>query len=176
MPSEPDSNNYFKIFDLDENYLIDNQKLEDKYQELLNRYHPDKFANDNQVNQKRAVVLGANINAAYQVLKDPVARANYIIENWGYKKVLEDRYISPEIINQQIIWREKIINCENQKKLDEYLLTIEENIEIIEKKIAEDFTQLRSIDVSPKKIAEKIKHLQLWQKLYQQALDHEIAN
>ncbi|RZC32312.1 DnaJ domain containing protein, partial [Asbolus verrucosus] len=45
IQSPQDTNNYFKIFELDEEFGIDPKQLTQKYRKLQSQLHPDKFTN-----------------------------------------------------------------------------------------------------------------------------------
>lgn len=166
--------NYFNIFNIPESFAINLALLESKYQELLQKYHPDKFSSADEKLQRQSLIISADINSAYQILKNSVTRANYLLQIWGYAKVLEDRYIAPEFVELQIIWREKIGECNDYIQLEEYIEEINKNICALEEQLTEQINLLRSIDVPPNQIAHSIKQLQLWQKLLELANEREI--
>lgn len=71
--------NYFKLFNLSEDYFIDISDLTDTYQEKQRLYHPDRFASASDSDRLKALQMATEINAAYQTLKDPIKRAAYIL-------------------------------------------------------------------------------------------------
>ncbi|MBQ4875537.1 MAG: Fe-S protein assembly co-chaperone HscB [Rickettsiaceae bacterium H1] len=73
------NNNYFDYFGLEVNFDIDTDELDDKYLELQSRNHPDSFSN-NDVRKKKDVRNNSIlINEAYQVLRSPLKRAEYLL-------------------------------------------------------------------------------------------------
>lgn len=70
---------YFQIFGLDVNFTIDVTHLSEIYQTLQKTVHPDKFAHASQQEQLIAVKKSTLINDAYQTLKSPLKRAEYIL-------------------------------------------------------------------------------------------------
>ena len=69
--TELEKQNYFEIFSLPVQFVIDLEDLEDAYLEMQQKYHPDYNL---QINQD----YSALINQAYKILKDPLGRANYL--------------------------------------------------------------------------------------------------
>ncbi len=54
--------------------------ISDAYHKKTKEYHPDKFVNSDAEGKKKASEYFADINAAYEILSDPVERAKYNIE------------------------------------------------------------------------------------------------
>lgn len=70
---------YFTLFGLTFSYSINLEQLTYRYQELQRRYHPDRFANQSESDKVSALQQAATINAAYQALKHPLKRAEYML-------------------------------------------------------------------------------------------------
>lgn len=67
---------YFELFGLKREFALDEAALRQKYFALQRDHHPDRASPD----QKLAMLQkSADINQAYQVLKDPVLRAEYLL-------------------------------------------------------------------------------------------------
>lgn len=71
--------NYFQLFAIDVSFDIDVNHLSQSYQALQKTVHPDKFAHASSQEQLLAVQKSAEINDAYQTLKQPLKRAEYIL-------------------------------------------------------------------------------------------------
>jgi molecular chaperone HscB len=71
--------NYFQLFGIDVNFDVDLNQLSQTYQTLQKKVHPDKFAHASSQDQLLAVQKSAEINDAYQTLKHPLKRAEYIL-------------------------------------------------------------------------------------------------
>ncbi len=72
--------NYFQIFGFASQFELDVHKLADIYQTLQKKVHPDKFAHASSQEQLVAVKKSTLINDAYQTLKNPLMRAQYLLE------------------------------------------------------------------------------------------------
>jgi len=71
--------NYFELFDLPITFDLDVADLTARYRDLQRRFHPDRFASASEPERRLSLQLTAQINAAFQTLKDPVARARYLL-------------------------------------------------------------------------------------------------
>lgn len=71
--------NYFQLFDIEVHFDVDLNQLSQTYQTLQKKVHPDKFAHASSQEQLLAVQKSAEINDAYQILKNPLKRAEYIL-------------------------------------------------------------------------------------------------
>jgi molecular chaperone HscB len=71
--------NYFELFDLPTAFDLDPVDLAARYRELQRRFHPDRFVSASGPERRLSLELTAQVNAALQTLKDPVARARYLL-------------------------------------------------------------------------------------------------
>ena len=74
---------YFDIFRLPINFEVDQGLLKERYLELQQRFHPDRYAGRSVQEQRLAVQSAAALNQAFDVLKSPVKRAQYLLELSG---------------------------------------------------------------------------------------------
>jgi molecular chaperone HscB len=71
--------NYFELFGLPSTFNLDIAELAARYRDLQRRFHPDRFASASEPERRLSLQLTAQVNAAFQTLKDPVARARYLL-------------------------------------------------------------------------------------------------
>ena len=71
--------NHFQLFAIEEHFTIDLNALSTVYQNLQKAVHPDKFAHASAQEQLISVQKSAQINDAYQILKQPLKRAEYLL-------------------------------------------------------------------------------------------------
>jgi molecular chaperone HscB len=101
--------NYFEIFGLPVGFVLDVPALTPTYRELQKRYHPDRFADRPAAEQRLAVQQAALINAAYDALREPVARARYLLELAGHPVAMEKATVSDvDFLNAQMELREEL--------------------------------------------------------------------
>jgi len=75
--------NYFQLFGLETKFAVDNSQLTQAYQKLQKSVHPDRFAHGSSQEQALAVQKSAMINDAFQILKNPIKRAEYMLVERG---------------------------------------------------------------------------------------------
>jgi len=71
--------NYFELFALPISFEIELSSLSERYQDLQRSVHPDKFTNATDRERRLSMQQASMINEAYQALKDPLKRAQYIL-------------------------------------------------------------------------------------------------
>lgn len=93
--------NYFKLFDIEENITIDQNILKRKYFSLQRQYHPDTGKSDNDK-------YISDINYAYETLRYDLSRYEYILTLHGFFIADEKNNIKPntEILFQILNYRE----------------------------------------------------------------------
>lgn len=75
--------NYFQLFNITPSFELDLNELSSSYQALQKTAHPDNFAHTSEQEQRLAVQKSAQINDAYQTLKSPLKRAEYMLIERG---------------------------------------------------------------------------------------------
>ncbi|MFD2164686.1 co-chaperone HscB [Thalassotalea euphylliae] len=75
--------NYFQLFGLEEKFNIDTAQLTQVYQKLQRSVHPDRYAHASAQEQRIAVQKSSMINDAFQTLKNPLRRAEYMLTQRG---------------------------------------------------------------------------------------------
>jgi len=103
------SQNYFELFGLSEGFEVDLKALSSRYQALQKTLHPDRFVNASERERRISLQQAAQVNSAFQALKDPLARARYLLELKGLSVGDEQTTIRDiEFLEQQIELREEL--------------------------------------------------------------------
>ncbi len=100
--------NHFEIFGLPVSYQVDRPALAKRYRELQQEFHPDRFAAKSEREQMLSMQYAAQINEANNTLKDPVARAAYLLKLAGVEINPEQTTADGEFLMQQMILRERL--------------------------------------------------------------------
>lgn len=77
------SRNHFELFGLPQRFRFDPAALDRAYRQLQGDVHPDRHAAASESDQRLALQSSARVNEAYRALKDPVARAQYLLALHG---------------------------------------------------------------------------------------------
>ena len=75
----PPGTDYFAALGLPRKLEIDRQDLERRYHDLSRRFHPDFFQTAAPRDRVVSLENSALINKAYRTLRDPLARAEYLV-------------------------------------------------------------------------------------------------
>src|SRR5579862_7799293 len=81
-PSSP-SSDYFAVFGLPRRLWLEMSVLEHKFLQLSWKLHPDNFVNAPDAERDLSLKRSSELNDAYRVLRDPVARVEYLLEIEG---------------------------------------------------------------------------------------------
>ncbi|MBZ0056274.1 co-chaperone HscB [Leclercia adecarboxylata] len=107
---------YFTLFGLPAGYEIDTQALAARFQDLQRQYHPDKFASGTQAEQLAAVQHSATINQAWQTLRNPLSRAEYLLSRHGFDLSSEQHTVrDTAFLMEQLELREELDEIEHAK-------------------------------------------------------------
>jgi molecular chaperone HscB len=91
---------YFTFFQLPRSYQIDLNQLERQYYELSRQFHPDFFFNASQSEQQFSMERSSLLNDAYRTLRDPLKRANYLLEIEGLKSNQRKAKTPPDLLSE----------------------------------------------------------------------------
>src|SRR5512143_3615426 len=103
------SRNYFDLFGLPRRFRFDPAALDVAYRALQREVHPDRFAAAPDAERRLALQSSARVNEAYRALKDPVARAHYLLSLDGVAAQDEGEGTLPlEFLERQLERREAV--------------------------------------------------------------------
>ncbi len=97
--SSPD---YFAIFDLPRKLWIEMGNLEKKFLQLSWKLHPDNFVNATPEEQELSLKRSSELNDAYRVLRDPVARVEYLLGIENMRKEGEHKQQAPPELLEEV--------------------------------------------------------------------------
>ncbi|GJI90061.1 Fe-S protein assembly co-chaperone HscB [Duganella hordei] len=101
--------NHFELFNLPQQFAVDAGALDSAYRDVQGRVHPDKFVNATDAEKRVAMQWATRANEAYQTLKNPQKRAQYMCELNGVDLQTESNTAMPmAFLMQQMEWREEL--------------------------------------------------------------------
>jgi len=107
--------NYFEIFSLAISTEVDLSLINAKNRELQQLVHPDRFANGSDAEKREAMQKTSLLNEAYNTLKDPVSRLQYMLSLKGLDMNAEtDTTMDGTFLMEQMEFREQIENVRTQ--------------------------------------------------------------
>jgi molecular chaperone HscB len=82
--------------------------LDERFRALSRKLHPDRFARATAQERRYSLEQTTRLNEAYKTLKDPVRRAEHLLQLRGIKG---DPRMSPEFLEQTMDDREKLLEA-----------------------------------------------------------------
>jgi molecular chaperone HscB len=87
---------YFEVFGLPRKLGIDTAALQRRFYELAREHHPDFHQSATPEQLARAEEASALVNAAYRALRDPLARAEYLVRLEEGRDTKEGAAVKPK--------------------------------------------------------------------------------
>ena len=81
---------------------IETGGLEGKFLQLSWKLHPDNFVNASEEERERSLKQSSELNDAYRVLRDPVARVEYLLAIEGERKEGEKKQTAPPELLEEV--------------------------------------------------------------------------
>jgi molecular chaperone HscB len=89
--------NYYEALGLQTKLTLDADDLKSRFYERSRQWHPDRFSRASGEEQQKALDKTALLNDAFRTLRDPVARAEYVLEQ---KQIHPSKAPPPELLEE----------------------------------------------------------------------------
>jgi len=134
----PERIDHFTLFDLPRKLWIEMSGLEQKFLQLSWKLHPDNFVNASAEEQERSLKRSSEVNDAYRVLRDPVARVEYLLEIEGARKEGEHKQQAPpELLEEVFELNESLDELREAKESGGDLAALKSRLESAQKNFQE---------------------------------------
>lgn len=94
--------NYFELYGLKEQFLLDDQQVKKIYLTLSKKYHPDFYSGADAAKQAEILELSTLNNKAFQVLGNFDKRMKYILQLHQYLEE-EEKYTLPQMFLMEMM-------------------------------------------------------------------------
>jgi molecular chaperone HscB len=113
----PGQTDHFARLGLEPAFDVDLGELDRRYFEMQRLLHPDRFATKAPSEKALSQQQATSLNKAYEVLKDPLSRADYMIglEGGGMAEVSEH---DVELLQESLEMREALADAETVEAID----------------------------------------------------------
>lgn len=88
---------YFQLFELPQKLSLDAARLKTLYYDLSRKHHPDFYQKKSPKKRLAATEKTSLLNKAYEILRDPFRRAEYVLSLAG-QDVKKDLPVSPDLL------------------------------------------------------------------------------
>jgi len=99
---------HFVLFGLERDYDLSSDAISERFVALSRQIHPDYFSDGQDREQRLALHNSARLNQAYRTLRDPLSRAEYLLELAGGPSSAEDRSVPENLLTEAMQRREQI--------------------------------------------------------------------
>jgi molecular chaperone HscB len=129
---------YFELLEMPRKLWIEMGGLEKKFLELSWKLHPDKFVNASMEEQDLSLKRSSELNDAYRVLRDSVARVEYLLGLEGMRKEGEHKQQAPpELLEEVFELNESLDELHEAKASGGDLASLKSRLESAEKNFQE---------------------------------------
>ncbi len=98
---QPPATDYFEFFEVPRALTLDGKALEKRFYALSRQLHPDLFSRRGPREQEYSLEATSILNDAYRVLKDPAARALYVLKQQGFDTAEQGmKDVPPELLEE----------------------------------------------------------------------------
>ncbi len=126
----PGQADHYARLGINAGFDVDAKRLDRRYFELQRYLHPDRFATKNPRELSFSQQQATSINEAYEVLKDPLRRADYLVHLKGAGVLPEgcDTVNDPMILMEAMELNERLAETKSSNELDEIVAETGHNI------------------------------------------------
>ena len=134
---------HFSLFGLPRKLWIEMPGLEQKFLQLSWKLHPDNFVNASAEEQAESLKRSSALNDAYRVLRDPVARVEYLLGIEGARKEGEQKQQAPpELLEEVFELNESLDELREAKSAGDDLTGLKSRLEAAEKNFGEKLAEV----------------------------------
>jgi molecular chaperone HscB len=140
LPKQVD---YFELFEMPRKLWVEMPALEKRFLELSWKLHPDKFVNASAEEQALSLKRSSEMNDAYRVLRDSVARVEYLLEIEGTRKEGEHKQQAPpELLEEVFALNESLDELRDAKASGGDVRSLKDRLESAEKSFQEKLAEV----------------------------------
>lgn len=134
---------YFTLLNASVSFDIDLSALEKNYFKLQQQLHPDRFANKPEAERTKALQQSMTVNEAYNTLKDPFKRGEYLLSLQGIivKEGQHNVKPSQEVLMAMMELREELEEANSADAIQQIAGNIEQEKQELLASISERFAK-----------------------------------
>lgn len=135
--------NYFEIFDIPVQLVVDTAILKQKFFALSRKFHPDYFANAGEEEKSKALEISAILNKAWKTFQSPDATIKYVLGEKGLIEEEEKYELPPAFLMEVMDINEALMDADEgtQPELHKKIEELEQEIYEPVKKIIDGYRE-----------------------------------
>ena len=98
----PEGLDHFAFFGFPRRLRLDVQEVERRFHQLSWKLHPDNFVNAAEEERALSLAHSSQLNDAYRVLREPIARVEYLLALEGMRKEGENKQQAPPELLEEV--------------------------------------------------------------------------
>ena len=102
--------NLFETLGMEPSFTLNLKALEQAYFTAQRATHPDRFIGKPESERTAAITKSQLVNDAYETLKDPLRRAEHLLELQGIHALADEQKVPAEILGEMMELRERIFD------------------------------------------------------------------
>jgi molecular chaperone HscB len=155
----PGQLDHFDRFGLEHSFDVDVDAMEATYLKQQQMLHPDRFAAKSGREQALSSQQAASLNEAFETLKNPVARAHYMLRQAGQEPEGGEGHTvnDPELLMEAMEMREALDDAADKTTIDAIIKDTRKQARACEKDLGAAFDS-KSYDAA-KKLATRLRYL-----------------
>ena len=151
MLQPAEESDFFATFALPRKLSIDVAALEQKFLQLSWKLHPDNFVNAPESERELSLKRSSELNDAYRVLRDPVARIEYLLGIEGQRIEGEKKQQAPpELLEEAFELNESLDELREARESGSDLIELKSKLESAEDNFEE---KLKEVDAQLQGVA-----------------------
>ena len=117
------SSDYFQLYSIKKEFLLDLSELKLKQKMLLKKMHPDLFVNSTAIEKKVASDFATLVNKAFGVLSDPITRGEHLCSILGLQFDIENiKLTSVDLLEKQFEIRSELDDIRENSSSKKFFL------------------------------------------------------
>ena len=155
----PGQLDHFTRFGLERSFDVDVDAMEATYLKQQQKLHPDRFASKSGREQALSSQQAASLNEAFETLKNPVARAHYMLRQAGHEPEGGEGHTvnDPELLMEAMEMREALDDAKDKITIDAIIKDTRKQARACENDLGAAFDN-KSYDAA-KKLATRLRYL-----------------
>ncbi len=134
---------YFAVFGLPRKLWLEMSSLEQKFLQLSWKLHPDNFVNASDKERELSLKRSSELNDAYRVLRDPLARVEYLLKIEGQRKEGEKKQQAPpELLEEVFELNESLDELREARESGGNLAELKTKLQCAESNFQEKFEEV----------------------------------
>ena len=152
---------YFESLGLDPVMGLKRSQLEKAYRTQAQRVHPDRFGQTSKLERRLALEQTTHLNDAYQTLKKPRTRAEYLMKRAGHKVGTEEQRVDDmEFLMEMMSLRETLENANELSQIEPLRDEIEGRFDAHIEKLEQYFDHKNGPEADALKSLEQLRFLE----------------